>query len=199
MDLGDFFGKRPRSVARPAVAAVPNFPNDSQRPSWAAQGTAYFAAIDRSMSRLRGEDTQPLFPVDVESDDAPSSLVWREPMAPAAAGAAKRWQTEMGHEVTIGDLVAFRARGQDHKGRIVKAAADGAAECEIGTFSDPIGSRSRPTLRIPQDDLVALLINRREVDPVKKRTYINATPATRDPDKDEQDENGEGGGAPEPV
>lgn len=151
-DAGDFVGKR-QSVARPA--AVPSegvTSSEGERPSWATQGTAYYKALGRTLSRL--EPTQPLTP-------APAVVNGAKPLparrVSTALVADTSWPTCYGkRDARVGDLVALSLlNNPDARGRIVGAADDGRPECVLGDFDDPNGRR--PRLAVDAEQLLMVI------------------------------------------
>jgi len=96
-----------------------------------------------------------------------------------AQAAAVSWRTLLGESAAVGDFVALRGLpNPDAMGLIVRAADDGSPECELGGFGDPPG-RARPTLRVREDNLAAVLRKAGGGDPLTGNDYgvRSATPA----------------------
>lgn len=182
MRSGDEFIVRRRQLeARPAGAAdSPVTVLTGAAPRGWATGTALFAAISDKTLRFDPDQTQPLAPIEIATENA-MPLPQRKPMAGAAAVSR---QTRQGEIVTIGDLVAPRGlANRDAKGLIVGVTAEGLAECVLGDFKDLPASRPHPILCIQDDNLVALL-RARGGEPVDtKRFRYPQRPLMRPPEQ----------------
>jgi hypothetical protein len=100
------------------------------------------------------------------------------------------WRTEVGDNVTAGDVVALGLLANpDAVGLIVGPGTEGRVKCLLGDHDNPHGVR--PTIQVEAYQLRMLL--RKGVTPKVPSDYSAATPLMRDPETEDMD--GEGGGA----